>query len=62
LFIHKHYGGPALVSYRVAVCIGAAIRAAALWPTRRERSRWYARLARRELRLLARQPSTVPAR
>jgi GT2 family glycosyltransferase len=60
LFIRKHYGAASLVSYRLAVCVGAVIRALAMWPTRRERSRWFARLARREVRLLARQPTTVP--
>jgi GT2 family glycosyltransferase len=59
LFIEKHYGARSLLSHRVATLIGAVVRATLMWPTRRERSRWFARLARRETRLLVRQPTTV---
>jgi N-acetylglucosaminyl-diphospho-decaprenol L-rhamnosyltransferase len=62
LFIVKHYGVRSLLSHRLAVLVGAVARTLALWPAHRDRSRWFARLARRELRLLLRQPTTVAPR
>jgi GT2 family glycosyltransferase len=62
LFIAKYYGGRALASHRVADLFGAVVRSVVMWPTRRERSRWFARLARRQARLLRRQPTAVAPR
>jgi hypothetical protein len=47
-----------LVSHRAAELIGALVRTVAFWPTRRGRSRFFGRLARRELRVLLRRPTS----
>lgn len=59
LFIAKHHGRLGLLSHRLAVLVGAVVRAVVLWPAQRERAAWFARLARRQVRVL-RHP-TVPA-
>ena len=62
LFIARHAGRVALTSHRVAVLAGAVIRAAVFLPANRTRSRWFSRLAARELKVLARYPtSAAPA-
>ena len=58
LYIKKHHGAASLVSHRVADLIGAVVRTVAFWPTRRVRSRFFGRLARRELRALLRRPTS----
>ncbi len=58
LFIAARSGVWALASHRLGVLVGAVVRAVALVFADRARSRWFARLAVRQVRVLLRWPHT----